>query len=55
MHDVYYLNGDFVIDVAQHKVMAGALFEYKRLLDGSEYLTSQGPLTEELFVEVVNI
>ncbi|KAM9487904.1 A disintegrin and metalloproteinase with thrombospondin motifs 16 isoform 2-T2 [Clarias gariepinus] len=49
----YYLNGHWKVDWPGRYSFAGAVFEYKRPYNGIESLTSTGPTSEYLVVEIL--
>lgn len=51
-HRKYYLNGHWKVDWPGRYSIAGSVFDYKRPYNGLEGLTSTGPTSETLVVEV---
>lgn len=51
-HRKYYLNGHWKVDWPGQYTIAGSVFDYKRPYNGLESLTSTGPTSETLVVEV---
>lgn len=51
-HRKYYLNGHWKVDWPGRYSIAGSVFDYKRPYNGLETLTSTGPTSETLVVEV---
>lgn len=54
-HRKYYLNGHWKVDWPGRYNFAGSVFDYKRPYNGLESLTSTGPTSEALVVEVESI
>ncbi|XP_034163571.2 A disintegrin and metalloproteinase with thrombospondin motifs 16 isoform X2 [Pangasianodon hypophthalmus] len=52
-HRKYYLNGHWKVDWPGHYSIAGSVFDYKRPYNGLESLTSTGPTSETLVVEIL--
>lgn len=50
----YYLNGNWRVNLYGDVNFAGAKWEYKRQALRSEILQSEGPLTEDVIIEVTN-
>ena len=48
----YLLNGNWRISWPSQKLMAGTLFTYSRSYNKPEQLTAEGPLTDDVVVEV---
>lgn len=54
-HRKYYLNGHWKVDWPGRYALAGSVFDYKRPYNGLESLTSTGPTSETLVVEVESL
>ncbi|TSL82603.1 A disintegrin and metalloproteinase with thrombospondin motifs 16 [Bagarius yarrelli] len=52
-HRKYYLNGHWKVDWPGRYSIAGSVFDYKRPYNGLESLTSTGPTSETLVVEIL--
>ncbi|XP_060725335.1 A disintegrin and metalloproteinase with thrombospondin motifs 16 [Tachysurus vachellii] len=52
-HRKYYLNGHWKVDWPGRYSFAGSVFDYKRPYNGLESLTSTGPTSEALVVEIL--
>ncbi|XP_047014477.1 A disintegrin and metalloproteinase with thrombospondin motifs 16 isoform X2 [Ictalurus punctatus] len=52
-HRKYYLNGHWKVDWPGRYSIAGSVFDYKRPYNGLEGLTSTGPTSETLVVEIL--
>ncbi|KAK3571995.1 hypothetical protein QTP86_021348 [Hemibagrus guttatus] len=52
-HGKYYLNGHWKVDWPGRYSIAGSVFDYKRPYNGLESLTSTGPTSEALVVEIL--
>ena len=48
----YYLNGNWAVDHHGERSFAGAKWLYDRRPYESEYLTTKGPINEDLIIEV---
>ncbi|MCJ8728478.1 hypothetical protein PDJAM_G00004900 [Pangasius djambal] len=52
-HKKYYLNGHWKVDWPGRYSIAGSVFDYKQPYNGLESLTSKGPTSETLVVEIL--